>query len=285
MIFSSFSHWKYGHCCISTMDIVCPYRAILIPLQKTGVFWGKFYAPRLYTGSFLRPFLSCICKFFTTMTEKSVTLTAKLVGWPVGWIVEEKMAAYATTQPPLIALLLVRGPLSYGTWLVGSRSRHHHQGHVGAGGQGGRGGQKLIAVTLHSLPPGRQMCAMWGKLMAVTTMAAPSPPLLPLQGLPPVASRWAIAARKERWCGGGFFCGGWSQQHPHASRGATAAATAIAFLQEWASLFVGKEEFAATTAAAMCLSWQWWERVANGLTRAGREKKRRWWQGSGNAAT
>jgi hypothetical protein len=33
----------------------------------------------------------------------------------------------------------------------------------------------------------------------------------------------------------------------------------MALLQEWAPLFVGKEEVAATMAAAMSLSWQWQE--------------------------
>ncbi len=69
-------------------------------------------------------------------------------------------------------------------------------------------------------------------------------------------------------------CGGQSQQHPHASRGATAAVNAMAFLQGWASLFVGKEEVLATMAVAMSLSWQQQERAEIGLTRAGGGRRR-----------
>ena len=37
-------------------------------------------------------------KICTTVTEKLVAQRAKLVGWLVGWIVEEKMAAYAAAR-------------------------------------------------------------------------------------------------------------------------------------------------------------------------------------------
>ncbi len=49
-------------------------------------------------------------------------------------------------------------------------------------------------------------------------------------------------------------CGEQSQQHPHTSRDATIKANAVAFLQRWASLFVGKEEVVAIMGAAMSLS-------------------------------
>ena len=34
------------------------------------------------------------------MTEKSVARREKFVGWPVGWVVEEKIVAYAAAHPP-----------------------------------------------------------------------------------------------------------------------------------------------------------------------------------------
>ena len=37
-------------------------------------------------------------KICTTVTEKSVTQRAKLVGWSVGLIVEEKMVAYTAAR-------------------------------------------------------------------------------------------------------------------------------------------------------------------------------------------
>ncbi len=67
------------------------------------------------------------------------------------------------------------------------------------GGNGGRGEQKLIAVALCSLPPGRQLYPTRWRLISIATMPSLSPP----------AAGWqVIAAGKGRRCGGSAILGG-----------------------------------------------------------------------------
>jgi hypothetical protein len=67
------------------------------------------------------------------------------------------------------------------------------------GGDGGRGEQKLIAVALCSLPPGRQLYPTWWRLISIATMPAPSPL---------AAGQQVIAAGKGRGCSYGAILGG-----------------------------------------------------------------------------
>jgi hypothetical protein len=53
-------------------------------------------------------------------------------------------------------------------------------------------------LALHSLPPGRQLCPMWGRSIAFAMMVALSSPPLPSQGHLPVAGRRALVAGKGR---------------------------------------------------------------------------------------
>ncbi len=107
------------------------------------------------------------------------------------------------------------------------------RGMRGLGGDGGRGKQKLIAVALCSLPPGRQLYPTQWRLISIATMPAPSPL---------AAGRQVIAAGKGRWCGSSAILGGNHNRALTPAEVPQPQQMPWCSLQKWASSFVGKEE-------------------------------------------
>jgi hypothetical protein len=76
---------KYHQCCISTNEIIRQCRGILIPLlQNTSIFREVLPVQVIQRVLFANFFFVESLQICTTLTEKSVMLTAKLVGLPFG---------------------------------------------------------------------------------------------------------------------------------------------------------------------------------------------------------
>jgi hypothetical protein len=163
-------------------------------------------------------------------------------------------------------------PVAPGWWGCGLTTAAG--GAWGLGGQEDRGMQKLIVAALCSLPPGRQLCPTQGRLIAVAKMAAPSPPLLLLWGLLPVADQWAFAAGKGQWCSGSAVLGGNPNNVPCAKEAPRPWQTLWLSSEEWVPLIFDKEEVVATMAATMTSCWRQQQRAVDGSKRAGGRKRR-----------